>query len=94
MADKTEPKVSDCWSCARDTMTGDGCLICGAPYASNEISEIVRAFESESELRDLCNAVFRIGWDRDLAAVKRHAEDIIARMDMTTDAPLEARSIT
>lgn len=32
-------------------------------------------------LRDLCNAVFRIGLDRRVDDVRRHAEQIIAKMD-------------
>lgn len=33
------------------------------------------------QLRDLCNAIFRIGFDRSAEAVHRHAERIIAEMD-------------
>jgi hypothetical protein len=57
------------------------------PLGIDRIREMAEAvIAAEEELRDLCNAVFRIGWDRTQEDVRRHAEEIVAEMDRTPAA--------
>lgn len=60
----------------------------------NSLEELGRAMECEESLRELIEAVLRIGWDRDVRDVKELATKIELHLfDTPTDAPLAAREM-
>ena len=57
-----------------------------ADLAARLLAAVERAEVATDELRDLCNAVIRIGWDRTAADVHEQAVKIIAKLDNAASA--------